>query len=61
MNELLNDLGGNTAVAKALNMQPNAVANWRKRGIPWRQRPAVARLAAQMAVQLPADYWGDVK
>lgn len=58
MEQLIDDLGGNAALAKALNRSPNAISNWRKRGIPWKVRPTVARLAAEKAVALPTDFWG---
>jgi len=57
--DLLDDLGGNQAVALALGTTASAVANWKlpNRSIPWRKRHAVARLAAERGVQLPADFW----
>lgn len=59
---IIDKLGGNAAVARALNAKPNAVANWKlpDRGIPWRMRPAVARLAAERAITLPEDFWEGV-
>ena len=38
----------------------SAVSNWRLKGraIPWKHRPALARLAAERAVNLPSGYWG---
>jgi len=33
-NELIDALGGNTAVAKLINVKPPAIAYWRKKGIP---------------------------
>lgn len=55
--DLIDQLGGNGAVAEALKAAPNAVANWRTRGIPWKRRHAIARLAADRGVSLPPDYW----
>lgn len=59
MEQLIDDLGGNTALAKALNLTPNAVSNWRTRGIPWKLRPQIARMANEKAVPLPSDFWGE--
>lgn len=59
MEQLIDALGGNTALAKALNLTPNAVSNWRNRGIPWKLRPQIARMANEKAVPLPADFWGE--
>lgn len=58
MEQLITDLGGPTAIAKELGVKPNAVSNWRRRGIPWKVRPALARMAADRAVALPSDFWG---
>jgi hypothetical protein len=60
MQQLIDDLGGNSVVAKELGLSPNAVSNWRKRGIPWKMRPVLARMAAERAISLPADFWGKV-
>jgi hypothetical protein len=59
MEQLIDALGGNTALAKALNLTPNAVSNWRNRGIPWKLRPQIARMANEKAVPLPSDFWGE--
>jgi len=59
MAHLIDDLGGNKVVADTLNTTPGAVANWRlpNRSIPWKYRPSLAKLAAERAVSLPADFW----
>lgn len=56
---IIDRLGGNKAVADALGVKPNAVANWRLEGrqIPWRHRPALARLAVERAIPLPESFW----
>lgn len=59
MEQLIDDLGGNAALAKELKRTPNAISNWRTRGIPWKVRPVIARLAAERGVGLPADFWGE--
>lgn len=56
---LIDRLGGNKAVADALGTTINVVANWRTREIPWKRRPAIARLASSQAVALPVDFWDD--
>jgi hypothetical protein len=33
-NEILDELGGNTAVANLVGIKPPAVAYWRRKGIP---------------------------
>lgn len=51
-------LGGNKAVAELLGKSPGAVAMWRLRNcIPWKYRPALARIAAERAIPLPEDFW----
>lgn len=57
--ELIQKLGGNKAVAEALAVDRSAVGNWLLNGrdIPWRHKPAIARLAAEKAVSLPASFW----
>ena len=60
--ELIDALGGNKAVAKAINASAGAIANWRLRDtIPWRYRHAIARLAAEQAVALPQDFWTEAR
>lgn len=57
--ELIEKLGGAKRVADDLNTTHGAVRNWMlsDRSIPWRYRPALARLAAERAVQLPENFW----
>ncbi len=56
MTDVIDQLGGATKVAKALGMKRNRVSNWRDRGIPWRYRVAVAKLAMTHGIKLPADF-----
>ena len=58
--QLIDQLGGIKAVADALGVDRSAVSNWRLEGrhIPWKHRPAIARMAAEKAVNLPSDFWG---
>lgn len=60
--ELIKKLGGAKRVADDLNTSHGAVRNWMLKGrsIPWRYRPAIARIAAERAVQLPEDFWEGV-
>lgn len=60
--ELIEKLGGAKKVADDLRTTHGAVRNWMLSGrsIPWRYRPAIARIAAERAVQLPADFWDGV-
>ena len=57
---LIDQLGGIGPVAAATGAHRSAVSNWRLAGrnIPWKHKPAIARLAADRAVSLPADFWG---
>lgn len=59
--ELIGALGGNKAVAEALGIAPNVVANWQHdgRSIPWKRRHAIARIAAERGVPLPEGFWAD--
>ncbi len=56
---LIDKLGGILAVSEATSATKSAVSNWRLdgRGIPWKHKPAIARLAAERAVALPTDFW----
>lgn len=56
---LIAQLGGAKAVAEALKLDRSAVGNWTLVGrrIPWKHRPAIARLAAERAVALPPAFW----
>jgi hypothetical protein len=61
--QLIQSLGGPTAVATALKVLPSAVSNWSVRGVPWSKRPFLADLAKKHRVKLPADFsrvpfWG---
>lgn len=58
--QLIDALGGISVVSEALKVDRSAVSNWRLKGrrIPWKHRPAIARLAADRAISLPSDFWG---
>jgi hypothetical protein len=57
--KLIEALGGAKKVAADLNTTHGAVRNWMLdgRSIPWRYRPAVAKIAAERGVSLPEDFW----
>ena len=57
--ELIQALGGSKAVAESLKTSRGAVRNWMLdgRSIPWKYRPALARIAADRAVPLPENFW----
>lgn len=58
MDEIIDALGGNSAVAELLDCTPNAVSNWRKREIPWRLRPTIALIASERGIDLPPGFLG---
>ena len=55
--KLIDDLGGYIAVATRLRQKPRAVSNWRKRGVPWKWRPAVEAMADRAKVKLPSGFF----
>lgn len=57
--ELIDALGGAKQVAAELNVSHGAVRNWQLAGrsIPWKFRPTIARIAAERAISLPAEFW----
>jgi hypothetical protein len=61
MNGLIEALGGTGAVAKEVGRKPHTVSMWKRRGIPKDVdvRAALARLAKQKNVELPAGFLGE--
>ena len=56
----IDELGGPKVVAELLGKNAGAVAMWRTRNsIPWRYRPALAKVAAERGLSLPEDFWGE--
>lgn len=55
---LIERMGGVAAVADKLGATKTAVCNWRKRGVPWKDRPAMARAAIGMGLNLPDNFMG---
>lgn len=64
--DIIVKLGDTAAVQEAVNAELAAsgaepltlssVSVWKARGIPWRFRPTIARLARSRNVLLPADF-----
>lgn len=48
--ELIEKLGGSSAIAVELGVAGNTVGNWRKRGIPSWAMPALAKLCEQHGI-----------
>lgn len=49
-------LGGSGVVAAHLGLRLNRVGNWGKRGIPWQFRPAIAEMAKERRIKVPANF-----
>ena len=49
-------LGGVPAVAAALGYTEHAVKKWAQRGIPWKDRQKVKRLATQQRKPVPSNF-----
>lgn len=49
-------LGGIAVVARALGKTDHAVKKWTQRGIPWKYRPQVKKLAAEQRKTVPANF-----
>lgn len=55
---IIDQLGGASRVAADLNLDRNRVNNWRERGVPWRFRLAVLKLAKSRKIKVPEDFLG---
>lgn len=53
---LVHSLGGPVALAAALGVTPRAARAWIYRGVAWRYRMPVSRLAMSMGVDLPPGF-----
>lgn len=61
---LIDALGGPKTIADKVSdtlnitprLKPQAVSNWRRRGIPYAYRPILQRMARSAAVRLPDDF-----
>jgi hypothetical protein len=58
--DTIRQLGNTCALAADLGVSRSRVSNWKKRGIPWRERIKVARLAKERGLALPADFLVDL-
>lgn len=57
MDDIIDALGGPKKVADELGgLLPQRVANWKTRGIPWRMRHRLARLAERRGIKLPKGF-----
>lgn len=56
MSDLIDALGGPTKLATELGLKQPRVANWKARGVPWRWRQRLARMAEQRGVDVPAGF-----
>lgn len=50
------DAIGTAELARRLQLRLNTVSNWRSRGVPYRWRPAVAKIARQKRIKIPSDF-----
>jgi len=63
--KLIDDLGGPTEVVKMMHVRtghkltPQAVSNWRTRGIPFRYRAPLALEAGARHIGVPFDFLGE--
>lgn len=55
--QLIDSLGGPSAVGEKVNAAPNRVCNWRHRGIPWPMRFEIAEMAKEMGVDIPQGFF----
>jgi hypothetical protein len=55
--EIIDGLGGTVVVANHFGLTAAAVSFWKSRGIAWEYRPAIAELAKDKALELPADFF----
>lgn len=52
--EIIADIGVETLTAYGFPLA--SVKKWKQRGIPWKERGKIAKLAAAKRVKLPADF-----
>lgn len=56
-NELIEALGDTKAVADNLGQLESTVSNWKVRGIPWRWRNRLAKIARRKQIPLPEGFF----
>ena len=54
--QIVDALGGPSALAKRFGLQRNSVCNWKTRGIPRWWRKMVAEHARRVKIALPGDF-----
>lgn len=54
--QVVEALGGPPKIATALSIGLDAARKFGKRGIPWKYRSAIKRLAQSKKIKLPADF-----
>lgn len=54
--EIIDALGGTSAVAKAFGLDPATVSVWRERGIAWRWRGKIADMMRERDAEIPDDF-----
>ena len=55
---LIDRLGGCVKVAHQLGASPSSVSNWKRRGVPWKYRGAMTRLATAAGWTVPQGFLG---
>jgi len=58
VDEVIDSLGGNKAVAKALKIAPHAVIRWRDRKLPAHTFLAIQALLRVKGLYAPPELWG---
>lgn len=56
-NEVIDVLGGTTAVANALGVTPTVVSNWRSRGLPPETYVALISMLRERGISAPPSLW----
>jgi hypothetical protein len=55
-NKLIDDLGGPTAVSKLIDLQAHQCVAFRRRGVPWRYRAYLEKIAAARGIYVDPDF-----
>ncbi len=53
---IIEKVGGTARVAEAFGLPTQNISNWKRRGIPWKYRNKIARMAMVARVRLPKDF-----
>tara|TARA_R110000803_G_scaffold164245_1_gene227968 strand:+ start:740 stop:928 length:189 start_codon:yes stop_codon:yes gene_type:complete len=53
---LVKALGGSTAVSRIFKTSPQAVNQWRTKGVPWKYRARVRLLCEEREIRIPKDF-----